>query len=115
MGSSRYHIIIEDRYFDKILQNNFVILKKAKRIKEDVTLSIGVGRGGKSLSECDALAKRALDMALGRGGDQAVIKPLTVTNFSVAMLREWKSVAKSAVVLLQMPFAMLSCKAKRCL
>ena len=81
VGSSRYHIIIEDRYFDKILQNNFVILKKAKRIKEDVTLSIGVGRGGKSLSECDALAKRALDMALGRGGDQAVIKTVDGYEF----------------------------------
>ena len=38
-----------------------------------MTLSIGVGRGD-SLRECEDAARQALDMALGRGGDQAVVK-----------------------------------------
>ena len=38
------------------------------------TLSIGVGQGGGSMSECEEMAKQALDMALGRGGDQTVVK-----------------------------------------
>jgi len=75
IGSSRYHIILEERYFSYFYDNRFEILAKARGIEEDmVTLSIGVGRGGKDFAENDLLARQALDMALGRGGDQAVIK-----------------------------------------
>lgn len=75
IGSSRYNIIIEERYFSPIYDSRFDILAKARAIDaESVTLSIGVGRGGKDFSENDMLARQALDMALGRGGDQAVIK-----------------------------------------
>ncbi len=75
IGTSRYHIIIEERYFSQFYDNRFEILAKARKIEEDsVTLSIGVGRGGKDFAENDMLARQALDMALGRGGDQAVIK-----------------------------------------
>ena len=75
IGSSRYHIIIEERYFPHFRDNRFEILTKARELEEDtVTLSIGVGRGGKDFAENDMLARQALDMALGRGGDQAVIK-----------------------------------------
>lgn len=75
IGTSRYHIIIEERYFSQFYDNRFEILAKAREIEEDsVTLSIGVGRGGKDFAENDMLARQALDMALGRGGDQAVIK-----------------------------------------
>ncbi len=38
------------------------------------TISIGIGLSSKSLSDCDEQARLALDMALSRGGDQAVIK-----------------------------------------
>ena len=75
VGSSRYHIIIEDRYFDKIHDGQFEILANTRNIEEgSVTLSIGVGRTGKDFAENDMLARQALDMALGRGGDQAVVK-----------------------------------------
>ena len=39
-----------------------------------MTLSIGVGRGGESLKACQEMARQSLDMALGRGGDQAAVK-----------------------------------------
>ena len=75
IGSSRYHIIIEERFFSRFYDSHFDILEKARSIDEDsVTLSIGVGRGGSDFAENDMLARQALDMALGRGGDQAVIK-----------------------------------------
>lgn len=75
IGTSRYHIIIEERYFSQFEENRFEILTKARELEEDmVTLSIGVGRGGKDFAENDMLSRQALDMALGRGGDQAVIK-----------------------------------------
>ncbi|MCG4722967.1 DHH family phosphoesterase, partial [Alistipes putredinis] len=39
-----------------------------------VTISIGIGIEGKTINDNFKLAKGALDLALGRGGDQAVIK-----------------------------------------
>ncbi len=75
LSSSRYEIIIEERYFEEILKGQFEILEKARQIGTDsVTLSVGVGRGGKDIASNDLLSRQALDMALGRGGDQAVIK-----------------------------------------
>ena len=75
VGSSRYHIIMEERYFGRIHDGRFDILSKARDIEADmVTLSIGAGHGGKDFAENDLLARQALDMALGRGGDQAVVK-----------------------------------------
>lgn len=75
IGSSRYHIIIEERYFQPFCDTRFEILTKARNLEEGmVTLSIGVGKGGSDFAENDLLARQALDMALGRGGDQAVIK-----------------------------------------
>ena len=39
-----------------------------------VSLSIGVGAGGKTPVQTEEYADAALDLALGRGGDQAVLK-----------------------------------------
>ncbi len=76
IGQSRYHIVIEERYFDEIHKSKFEILNKSRNIGKEnsVTLSIGVGKDGDSFYQNDLLARQALDMALGRGGDQAVIK-----------------------------------------
>lgn len=71
-------IVLENADFEKIVENRFDILSQARQImvKDNiaVTLSIGVGSGGKNVAECEAWARQALDMALGRGGDQAVVK-----------------------------------------
>ncbi|MBQ6796945.1 MAG: DHH family phosphoesterase, partial [Clostridia bacterium] len=71
-------ILLESSDFEKIVENKFDILAQARQImvKDNlaVTLSIGVGCGGKNIAECEAWARQALDMALGRGGDQAVVK-----------------------------------------
>ena len=37
-------------------------------------MSIGIGRTGKTLKESEQFARQALEMALGRGGDQAAVK-----------------------------------------
>ncbi len=76
LGTSRYNIVIEERYYEKILNSKFDILNKVRNISEEhsVTLSIGVGRSEKSFLQNSELSRQALDMALGRGGDQAVIK-----------------------------------------
>ncbi len=73
----RYSFIMERKFFEEILKNKIPILKEVKNIETfdslPVTLSIGIGVG-ESLGETENFSRVALDMALGRGGDQAVIK-----------------------------------------
>ncbi len=101
IGSSRYHLIIEERYFSNFYDTRFEILSKARAIEEDtVTLSIGVGKGGGDFAENDLLARQALDMALGRGGDQAVIKSNDGYEFfgGTAQTVEKRSKVRSRIV-----------------
>ena len=60
------------------IQDKFSILKDIKEFNQGMktppTLSIGIGVGEESYYENDVSAKKALEMALGRGGDQAVIR-----------------------------------------
>lgn len=76
-SGDRYILILEERHFAELMEEKFSILRAVRELKfndQSATLSIGVGRQGKNLQECEEFALQALDMALGRGGDQAVIK-----------------------------------------
>lgn len=70
-------IVLENRYLQEILESRFDILDRVRTVQTGdrvgVTLSIGVGQG-ETLRESEEMARQALDMALGRGGDQAAIK-----------------------------------------
>ncbi|MBR6798886.1 MAG: DHH family phosphoesterase, partial [Firmicutes bacterium] len=61
-----------------LVANKFEILDEIRQIETEIdfpaTLSIGIGIGGKTTRECEDYAQGALDLALGRGGDQAVVK-----------------------------------------
>ena len=74
----RSFVMMEQQYLEKIISSRFSVLNEARRIVIEggspVTLSIGVGRGGSNFSECEFWANQALEMALGRGGDQACVK-----------------------------------------
>lgn len=74
----RFLFVFEQRYLGEYMQSRFDILDKVRASTEDtpypITLSIGVGQGGKTLYDNLELARQGVDMALGRGGDQAVIK-----------------------------------------
>lgn len=74
----RYMCLFNSETLEEIKNDKFDILEKAKTRGAgstiEPTLSIGVGIGGQDINEIDVFAKTALDMALGRGGDQAVIK-----------------------------------------
>ncbi len=62
----------------KFIEERFDILEKIKSIavgnRLSPTLSIGVGSDGENMLQNETYAYNALDMALGRGGDQAIIK-----------------------------------------
>lgn len=78
ISNDRFIAVVENRYLDKLCAGRFKMLDKAREItvgdRMTVTLSVGVGRNADTISESEQLAKQALDMALGRGGDQAAIK-----------------------------------------
>lgn len=77
-SDSKFFIIAESRDLENMVERRFDLLDQVREYTYDdkfvgVTLSVGVGTGN-NLTECEKNAKLALDMALGRGGDQAVIK-----------------------------------------
>lgn len=76
--SNKYVLSVQDRYIDEEINNKFSILDEISKIdrgnKVEVTLSIGVGRGGTCPLENNAFASTAKELSLGRGGDQVAIK-----------------------------------------
>lgn len=78
ISNNRFFAVIEERHLSKMIADRFDILDKARKIeigeRQRVTLSIGVGHGAKTLHESEVYARQALDMCLGRGGDQAAVK-----------------------------------------
>lgn len=80
----QFLMVVEEQHLEKIIQSRFSILDDVRKIESgglSVTLSIGIGRGEKTLAESEVSARQALDMALGRGGDQAAIKTGTLYEF----------------------------------
>jgi c-di-AMP phosphodiesterase-like protein len=78
IGNGRFIAVIEERYMKKIIEERFEILEQVRNFSYNdrivgVSLSIGVGKTG-NIEECENDARQAIDMALGRGGDQAVIR-----------------------------------------
>ena len=74
----RFFLYFQKKYLVKLNNEKFRILDDIKEInvgnKISPTLSIGVGVGSSDMNVNDAYSYSALDMALGRGGDQAAIK-----------------------------------------
>lgn len=75
---NKYILIFENSYFDNLVKNKFSFLDSIREIdmgnKIPATLSIGIGRNAESLYSLHQYAISAKDLALGRGGDQAVLK-----------------------------------------
>ncbi len=73
----RFIAIVEYRFLQSMLENKFDILDRVRTVQtakgEMLTLSAGVGTAH-SFSLAEASSRKALDMALGRGGDQVAVK-----------------------------------------
>lgn len=74
----RYFFYFDNKTLKHFIDTKFEFLKDLREIrmgnKFPLTLSIGIGCDGKDMAQNDAFSYVALDMALGRGGDQVVIK-----------------------------------------
>ena len=74
----KYVVVFQNKYVHNLQENKFSILDEVRSINVgnelSVTLSIGIGLGGSNYMESYENARAAMDLALGRGGDQAVVK-----------------------------------------
>ena len=78
LDEDRFLVVTEARHCLEMERAQFPLLDEARKImvrgRISLTLSIGVGRSGDTLAQNEAFAQQSLDMALGRGGDQAAVK-----------------------------------------
>ena len=74
----RYLFIFDEQYLAKFIENKFDILDAIHQVVNpsgiNASLSIGIGKDGDSYQELMSFANLSIDMALSRGGDQAVIR-----------------------------------------
>ena len=74
----KYIFMVMDRYIHRMMEDRFSVLEDVKTINIGnslpLTLSIGVGMDGKSYKDNYEAARAGMDLALGRGGDQVVLK-----------------------------------------
>lgn len=98
LNGDRYMVIMEERHVKKFINEKFKILEEIRNIKLNdttwATISVGLGRNGRTLKECEFWARRALDMALGRGGDQVVIKSFEKYKFFGGVSRGFEKRSK---------------------
>ena len=78
MEKDKYLIVMRKKALRQLEENHFDLLEDAKTVKIGnemaITLSIGIGLDGLSFTQNYEFARNAIDLALGRGGDQAVVK-----------------------------------------
>ena len=74
----KYFIVIKNKYLKELQANRFSLLEEVKAVnignEMSVTLSIGMGINGKGYLQNYEFSRIAIELALGRGGDQAVLK-----------------------------------------
>lgn len=78
LDKDKYAIFIEKRFIDKMEESSFDILERVRNVtkitKLPITVSLGISYSEETLEERYNAGTSALDIALGRGGDQAVVK-----------------------------------------
>ncbi|MDK2924642.1 MAG: cyclic-di-AMP phosphodiesterase [Bacillota bacterium] len=77
-GEDRYVLFFTQSTLKALTEERFALLDRVKEIALGntlpVTVSLGLGSGSRNFLEVGSFARTALDLALGRGGDQAVLK-----------------------------------------
>lgn len=78
MSDNRYLFLTDESHVEAAKQRRFRVLDDVRAIKSgknsmSATISVGLGRGSRDIAESERWARQALDMALGRGGDQVAV------------------------------------------
>ncbi|MEW9121394.1 MAG: DHH family phosphoesterase [Thermotaleaceae bacterium] len=81
----KYILFFENKYLERLEGRKFAILDEIRELQVGneipITLSVGVGVKGKTPQQNEEYARAAMDLALGRGGDQAVVKKIDTLSF----------------------------------
>ena len=76
--NDKYFVVFQHKYLEKMEEEKFSLLEDVKSIKVgnemSVTLSMGIGYVGNDYTKNYEYSRMAIDLALGRGGDQVVVK-----------------------------------------
>ncbi|MCI8326977.1 MAG: DHH family phosphoesterase [Lachnospiraceae bacterium] len=74
----KYFVVFKHKYLEELEKDKFSLIEEVKTIKVGnemaATLSIGIGYNSGTYNQNYEYARAAIDLALGRGGDQVVIK-----------------------------------------
>ena len=74
----KYFVVLKYQYLAKLREDRFSLIEDVKTVKVGnemaVTLSIGIGANGESYTQNYEYARMSIDLALGRGGDQVVVR-----------------------------------------
>lgn len=74
----KYFVVFKYKYLKQMQEDKFSLIEDVKTVKVGnemaITLSIGVGMKGDGYNQNYEYARAAIDLALGRGGDQVVVK-----------------------------------------
>lgn len=86
LEKDKYLVIMRKKAVAQLQENRFDLLEEVKTVnignEMAVTISIGIGLDGLTYAQNYEFARTAIDLALGRGGDQAVIKtPESITYY----------------------------------
>ncbi|MBO7339503.1 MAG: DHH family phosphoesterase, partial [Lachnospiraceae bacterium] len=86
LEKDKYLIILRKKAITQLQESRFDLLEEVKTVnignEMAVTISIGIGLNGLSYAQNYEFSRNAIDLALGRGGDQAVIKtPDSITYY----------------------------------
>ncbi len=78
LSDNRYLFLTDESHVEEAKQRRFRVLDDVRAIKSgknnmSATISVGLGRGSGDIAESERWARQALDMALGRGGDQVAV------------------------------------------
>lgn len=104
MKDDSYVVSFEQLHLEKLISSKFDLLDEVRHIETGtdfpVSLSIGIGVGGKTPAQTEGNADAALDLALGRGGDQAVVKRNSKVEYFGGKLQtvEKRNKGKSRIV-----------------
>ncbi len=78
LEKDKYMAVFRNKYLEQLKSDKFSILEEVKEINIGnemvITVSLGIATGGKDYATTFEVARTAIDLALGRGGDQVVIK-----------------------------------------
>lgn len=108
LENDKYFVIFKTKYISKMQTNKFSVLDEVKTVNIGnglpITISIGIGMGSSTLVENYDLAGTAIDMALGRGGDQAVLKDGNKVYYYGGKTKSVEKITRLNQELRQQPF-----------